>query len=131
MTIYASGSRGTSDQFKGSVALEHYLAIVTYFSNVRPILVKAHGTDEEHLAVLNKAGERTEDLFAPRRHPGPISEKTLRRVVAFEHVTVSALEFANHSVIKIGSNDQPILWSLGQFRTFGCKHCWRDVKRKS
>ena len=119
MSVNAGGSRRATDQFVFSVALEHYLAVVADFSHIGPVLVQAHRPHQKHLAVFHETGERTEDLFAPRRHARPVAEKTLGGVVALEHVTVMALEFAHHTVVEVRRHHQAIFRGFWQLRAFG------------
>ena len=60
-------------------------------------------------------------FFAPRSHPGPISEEALGGVVALEHVAVPTLELAHHAVIQPGRHHHSVLRRLGQLRALGCK----------
>ena len=99
MTIDTSGTRWTSYEFVASVTLKHDLAIVTYFSHVWSVFVEAHGPDQKHLAVFHEPREWAEHFLAPGSHSCPISKETLCRVVAFEHVPITAFKFADHSVI--------------------------------
>ena len=55
-------------------------------------------------------------FLAPRRHPRPVSEEALRRVVPLEHVPVPALELAHHAVVKARGNNHAVLGSLGELR---------------
>ena len=99
MSIDTSGPSGTADELEAPVTLEHDLAVVAYFSHVRPVFIEAHCTHQKHFAVLHEARERAEDLFAPRSHASPVAEEALRCVVALEHVPVPAFELAHHAMV--------------------------------
>ncbi len=58
-------------------------------------------------------------FLAPRRHPRPVSEEALRRVVPLEHVPVPALELAHHSVVQPRGNHHAVLGGLGELRALG------------
>lgn len=125
MSIDTSGPSGTSDELEAPVTLKHDLAVVAYFSHVRPVFVEAHGPHQKHFAVLYEAGERTEDLLAPRGHAGPVAEEALRCVVALEHVSVPTLELAHHAVVELGCDHEAIFGSLGKLSALGCKEISR------
>ena len=59
-------------------------------------------------------------FFAPRRHPGPVAEEALRRVVALEHVAVPALELAHHAVVESRSHHHAVLRGLRKLGAFCC-----------
>ena len=58
-------------------------------------------------------------FFAPRCHACPIAEETLCCVVAFQHVTVPALELAHHTMVQLGSDNHAILWGLRKLGALG------------
>ncbi len=58
-------------------------------------------------------------FLAPRRHPRPVSEEALRRVVPLEHVPVPALELAHHAVVKPRGDHHAVLGSLGELGALG------------
>lgn len=46
MAVNAGGARGSTHQFKATVALKHDLAVVTYLADVRSVFIETHGAHQ-------------------------------------------------------------------------------------
>lgn len=118
---------------KSSVALKHNLTIVPDLPYVWAIFIQSNTANEQYFTVLDEARkgtknywiknciwniqlsvrysllEKSDTLFAPRRHPSPVPKEALSCVVTFKHVTISTLKLSYHSMVEFGCYHHAIL----------------------
>lgn len=121
----AGRTRWTVDQRVAFLAFVHYLPVVGHLSNVRPVVVKSHVADQQHLAVVDTSREAAINFDTMRSVFGPLSEVTLGDVASSQREAILALELCPHSVFRLRRNDDSVPWSRRQSFT----SCWSTPEK--